>query len=183
MPSKYVSPYTDFGFKKLFGEEASKELLLDFLNSILPLDSPIAVLSFRNAENLPDTTTERRAVFDIYCESEVGEKFIVEMQKAEQFYFKDRSLFYATFPIREQAEKGEWDFELKAVYFVRILYFNYDEEEERRKFERDVNLKDQDGDVFFDKLHFKFLQMPLFTKTESELETKSDKWVLFPKTS
>jgi len=181
MISKYFNPYTDFGFKKLFGEEASKDLLVDFLNQLLPERHQIAQLSFKNTENMSDTQEERKSIFDIYCESKTGEKFIVEMQKAKMNFFKDRSLFYSTFPVREQAQKGEWDFYLLPVYFIAILDFVYDEQEEERKFRRDVCLKDQDGDIFYDKLHFKFLQMPLFIKQEHELETHFDKWVYFLK--
>ena len=181
MISKYFNPYTDFGFKKLFGEEASKDLLVDFLNQLLPPQHQIAQLNFKNPENLPDTIDERRSIFDIYCESVTGERFIVEMQKAKIHFFKERSLFYSTFPIREQSHQGLWDFHLLPVYFIAILDFKYDEKEDERKFRRDVCLKDQDGDVFYDKLHFKFLQMPLFNKQEHELETHFDKWVYFLK--
>jgi predicted transposase/invertase (TIGR01784 family) len=179
--AKYINPYTDFGFKKLFGEEANKDLLIDFLNQLLPAHHEIADLNFRNVENLADLSAERKAIFDIHCKAVSGERFIVEMQKAKVKYFKDRSLFYVTFPIRDQAQKGEWNFKLEPIYFVAILDFEYDEAEERRKFRRDVALKDQDGDLFFDKLHFKFLQMPLFNKKEHELETKFDKWCYFLK--
>ncbi len=166
--SKYVNPYTDFGFKKLFGEEACKDLLIDFLNQLLPDNHQIKELSFKNPENVSDSVEERKAVFDIFCESTTGEKFIVEMQKAKMQFFKDRSLFYSTFPIKEQAKKGVWD-------------FKYDEREDARKFRRDVCLKDQDGDVFYDKLHFKFLQMPLFDKQEHELACHFEKWAYFLK--
>ena len=181
MISKYFNPYTDFGFKKLFGEEGSKDLLIDFLNQLLPAHHQIAQLSFKNPENFSNTAEERKAIFDIYCESVSGERFIVEMQKAKMHFFKDRSLFYSTFPIREQGQKGVWNFRLLPVYFIAILDFVYDEKEDERKFRRDVCLKDQDGDVFYDKLHFKFLQMPLFNKTENQLETHFDKWVYFLK--
>ena len=181
MQTKYFNPYTDFGFKKLFGEEGSKDLLIDFLNQLLPPHHQIATLQFKNSENLNNTPVERTAIFDIYCQTESGTKFIVEMQKAKVRFFKDRSLFYSTFPIREQAEKGGWDFKLLPIYFIAILDFHYDEQEEARKFRRDVCLKDQDGDLFYDKLHFKFLQMPLFNKQAHELETHFDKWVYFLK--
>jgi predicted transposase/invertase (TIGR01784 family) len=179
--AKYINPYTDFGFKKLFGEEGNKDLLIDFLNQLLPTHHQIADLNFRNVENLADLSAERKAIFDIHCKAVSGERFIVEMQKAKVKYFKDRSLFYVTFPIRDQAQQGEWNFKLAPIYFVAILDFEYDEAEERRKFRRDVALKDQDGDVFFDKLHFKFLQMPLFKLQEHELKTKFDKWCYFLK--
>jgi predicted transposase/invertase (TIGR01784 family) len=179
--AKYINPYTDFGFKKLFGEEGNKDLLIDFLNQLLPPHHQIAELNFRNPENLADLSAERKAIFDIHCKAFSGERFIVEMQKAKIKFFKDRSLFYVTFPIRDQAQQGDWNFRLESIYFVAILDFEYDEAEEKRKFRRDVALKDQDGDVFFDKLHFKFLQMPLFRLQAHELKTKFDKWCYFLK--
>jgi len=179
--AKYINPYTDFGFKKLFGEEGNKDLLIDFLNQLLPSHHQIADLNFKNVENLPDVPAERKAIFDIHCKALSGERFIVEMQKAKVKYFKDRSLFYVTFPIRDQAQQGDWNFRLEPIYFVAVLDFEYDEAEERRKFRRDVALKDQDGDIFFDKLHLKFLQMPLFKLKEHELKTKFDKWCYFLK--
>jgi predicted transposase/invertase (TIGR01784 family) len=179
--SKYINPYTDFGFKKLFGEEANKDLLIDFLNQLLPAHHQIATLEFRNSEIMGEMLHERKAIFDIHCESQIGEKFIVEMQKAKVNFFKDRSLFYATIPIREQAKKGEWDFRLTPVYMIAILDFQYDENEERQKFLRSVDLKDQDGEVFYDKLNFKFIQMPLFDKSENELDSHFDKWIYFLK--
>jgi len=178
---KYFNPYTDFGFKKLFGEEGCKDLLMDFLNQLLPDYHQIADLSFKNPERIPSTAKERKAFFDIFCQTAKGERFIVEMQKAKVKYFKDRALFYSTFPIKDQAKKGDWSFELLPIYFVAILDFHYEEEEEKQKFRRDVCLKDQDGDVFFDKLHFRFLQMPLFIKQEHELENRFDQWCYFLK--
>ena len=184
--SRYINPYTDFGFKRLFGEEANKDLLMDFLNAFLPERHRVKTLEFRNTEQLGVIAADRKAIFDIYCEAENGEHFIVEMQKAKQDWFKDRALFYAAFPIRNQAPKGlvegdGWDYELKAVYLIAVLGFEYDKEEERRKLQRNVKLKDQDGDVFYDKLEMIFLQMPLFSKTESELHTPQDKWYYFLK--
>jgi predicted transposase/invertase (TIGR01784 family) len=179
--ARYINPYTDFGFKKLFGEEGNKDLLIDFLNQLLPAHHQIAELNFRNPENLADLSAERKVIFEIHCKALSGERFIVEIQKAKLKYFKDRSLFYTTFPIRDQAQQGNWNFRLDPIYFVAILDFEYDEAEERRKFRRDVTLKDQDGEVFFDKLHFKFLQMPLFKLQEHELKTKFDKWCYFLK--
>ena len=181
MNTKYINPYTDFGFKKLFGEEGNKDLLMDFLNQLLPDYHQIADLSFKNPEKIPSTAKERKAIFDIYCQTKEGTRFIVEMQKAKVNFFKDRSLFYSTFPIKEQAKRGGWDFKLMSVYFIAILDFIYDEKEEKQKFLRAVSLKDQDGEIFYDKLHFKFLQMPLFTKTENELESHFDKWLYFLK--
>nr|VFK17316.1 MAG: PD-(D/E)XK nuclease family transposase [Candidatus Kentron sp. LPFa] len=81
MISKYFNPYTDFGFKKLFGEEANKDLLIDFLNQLLPEHHQIAELGFRNTEQLPDIPLARKAFFDIHCISATGKRFIVDDAK------------------------------------------------------------------------------------------------------
>jgi predicted transposase/invertase (TIGR01784 family) len=178
----YINPYTDFGFKKLFGEEGNKDLLIDFLNQLLPERHQILELEFKNVEVLPGLAEERKAFFDIHCKSVGGETFIVEMQKAKVKYFKDRALFYSMIPIRDQAQRGgEWNFKLEPVYFIAILDFLYDEKEELAKFRRDISLKDQDCEDFFDKLHFRFLQMPAFKLKEHELVTHFDKWCYFLK--
>jgi predicted transposase/invertase (TIGR01784 family) len=181
MKARYVNPYTDFGFKKLFGEEANKELLKDFLNELLPVEHKIVALNFKNTEQWGIIATERKAIFDIHCENANGERFIIEMQKAKIKFLKDRAMFYATFPIREQAEKGEWDFELNPIYCVAIMDFKYDEEREKKDYIRNVQLKDQYCQVFYNKLTYVFIEMPRFTKEEHELETHFDKWLYFLK--
>lgn len=182
MTSKYINIFTDFGFKKIFGEEASKPLLMDFLQCLLP-QAHIANISFKDKEKLGKSVEDRKAIFDIYCENASGEKIIVEMQKAKQNYFKDRSVFYATFPIQEQSEKGDWNYELKAVYCVGILDFKFEDNLKLGKKEvmHSVNLKDQNNQVFYDKLTFVYLEMPHFDKKENELETQLDKWLYFMK--
>ncbi len=180
MKERYLNPFTDFGFKKLFGSEPNKDLLIDFLNELIKERGRIQNLTYLKAEQLGLSEAERRAVFDLYCESETGEKFIVEMQKAKQKYFKDRSVFYSTFPIREQAQRGqEWDFQLNAVYTVGILDFVFDEDKDSPEyFHHHVQLMEtRRKRVFFDKLTYIYLEMPKFTKTEDELQTHFDKWL------
>lgn len=181
MKAKYINPYTDFGFKKLFGEEASKDLLIDFLNQLLPAEHTIINLTFRNPEQLGAVAAERKAIVDIHCENEKGDQFIVEMQKAKIKFFKDRAVFYTTFPIREQAEKGDWDFKLKPVYCVALLDFEFDDHRHQKNHITHVQLKDQYCQTFYDKLTYIFIEMPRFTKQESELENHFDKWLYFLK--
>ena len=182
MRAKYINPFTDFGFKKIFGEEASKPLLIDFLNALLLQQNKIVDLSFKNTEQLGQTDLDRKAIYDIYCENEKGEKFIVELQKAKQNYFIERTVYYSTFPIREQAEKGNWNYNLKAVYCVGILDFRFDDyknEAEKTEVVHTIKLKDQYGKIFYAKLTYIYLEMPNFNKTEDELTTRLDKWLFF----
>jgi len=177
---KYLNPFTDFGFKKLFGVEPNKGILVDFLNELLRKDEgKIRDITYLSPEQLGRTLGERKAIFDIYCENEQGEKFIVEMQKAKQNYFKDRSIYCSTFPIQSQAQKGGWDFELKSVYTVGILDFVFDEDKgSDQVFHHEVQLFDKSVQaVFYDKLTYIYLEMPKFTKTIDELETHFDNWL------
>ena len=185
---KYVNPYTDFGFKKLFGTELNKDLLISLLNALFDRSaqqSPgepkqvVKDLSYLPTEKL-ESYGERRAVFDVYCEGENGEKFIVEMQKASQDFFKDRSVFYSAFPIIEQGKVGsDWDFHLNDVYTVGILNFIFPGDEyDKDCFHHEVKLIDvEDKHVFYDKLTYVYLEMPKFNKTEDELVSMYDKWL------
>jgi len=177
---KFINPFTDFGFKKIFGEEPNKDLLMDFLNELLrPQNFTIKDLTYKKAEHLGASDIDRRVVFDLYCENEKGEKFIVEMQKAKQTYFKDRTLFYSTFPIQEQASKGQnWDYGLKAVFAVALLDFTFDDEDRDKPIVNRVQLMDKNTyKVFYDKLTYIFVQVPNFNKSMNELETHLDKWL------
>jgi len=192
--STYINPYTDFGFKKLFGEEASKDLLIDFLNQLLPAEYKIIDLEFRNPEIPPEIPEFRKVIFDLYCENERKDKFVIEMQKSRLEFFKDRVILYMTFPIRNQAPRGavlkmvkdeekkvDWNFKLKPVYFVGILDFEFNNEDKDGEYVVEVEYKDQNNKVFYDKLKYFFVVMPRFNKTEKDLKTHKDKWIYFLK--
>lgn len=177
LSDRYINPLTDFGFKRIFGTEINKALLIDFLNVILPPQHHVKDLTYRNTENLGNTPIDRKAIFDLYCESASGEKFIVEMQKAKHNYFKDRSVYYATFPIQEQAKKGQWNYELKAVYTIGILDFIFRDHQDDPTLLHIVELKDQECRVFYDKLKFIYIELPKFTKTIDELQNHFEQWL------
>ena len=177
---RYISLLTDFGFKRIFGTTPNKDLLINFLNSLFEGFQVIKDVKYLNSEHVGDVYAERKAIFDVYCENENGEKFIVEMQNAYQKYFKDRSLFYSTFPIREQAPKGaDWNFKLDHVYTVALLNFDLKEEAfDQDDINHDVGLLDKKTHkVFNDKLSFKYVEIAKFDKTEDELVTLYDKWL------
>lgn len=174
---RYVNFYTNFAFKKLFGTEMNKDLLISFLNALLQGREVVLDVNYLNTEHLGTQEYDRRAVFDVYCKNDKGEVFLVEMQKGEQQFFKDRSIYYSTFAIREQAPRGEWNYELKGVYTIGILNFCFDKEREGNYY-HEVKLMDTaTKEVFYDKLVFIYLEMPKFTKQENELESLFDKWL------
>jgi predicted transposase/invertase (TIGR01784 family) len=181
LPDKYISLLTDFGFKRVFGTEPNKAILIDFLNTLLPEHHRIQDLSFKNNENLGSSSIDRKAIFDIHCQAESGERFIVEIQKAKQNFFKDRSVYYSTFPIQDQAQKGEWNFELGFVYTVGVLDFIFDDHKHDDTIVHVVEFKNQHCEIFYDKLKFIYIELPKFKKTVDELNTHLDKWLFLLK--
>ena len=177
---RYISLLTDFGFKRIFGTAPNKDLLIDFLNSLFNGEQVVKNVTFLNSEHVGDVFAERKAIFDVYCENEYGEKFIVEMQNAYQTYFKDRSLYYATFPIREQAPKGDnWNFKLQHVYVVALLNYEMsDAAFSDDTINHDIGLLDKHTHrVFNDKLTFKYVEIAKFNKDVDDLITNFDKWL------
>ena len=177
LQEQYVNLLTDFGFKRVFGSEPNKQLLIDFLNTLLPAHHQIKELSYKSTENLGNTPIDRKAIFDIYCQGENGDRFIVEVQKVKQNFFKDRSVFYASFPIQEQALRGEWNFKLAPVYSVGVLDFVFDDHKNEDTIVHMIELKDQHCHVFYDKLKFIYIELPKFNKTLEQLESQQDKWL------
>lgn len=180
MVERYINPHTDFGFKRLFGSEFNKELLISFLNALFHGEQDVKDIAYLNGEKLGDRADARRAIFDVYCENQAGEKFIVEMQNVYQEFFKDRTIYYSTFPIREQAQQGgNWDFHLRPVYTIGLLNFNFaDGLDQAHRWHHEVKLMEVDTkEVFYDKLTYIYVEIPKFDKKESELTTMYDKWM------
>jgi len=178
--ARYLNPLTDFGFHKIFGTESNKDLLIDFLNQIIKEKGRITDINHLKPEQLGNFEKDRKAVFDIFCTTERGEYFIVEMQKANRAFFRERCIYYTTFPIQQQAQKGIWNFRFDTVYLVGILDFIlFDEfEEDKEQIVEYVGLmRERTKTVFSNKLKFAFVELPKFRKTEKELETHFDKWL------
>lgn len=171
MEERYINPHTDFGFKRLFGSEVNKELLVSFLNALFDGRQYITDVTYLNSGQLGERIESRRAIFDVYCENDKGEKFIVEMQNVYQEFFKDRTIYYSTFPIREQAKKGERDFHLNGVYTVGLLNFIFEDKgQNANRLQHEAKLMDVDTkEVFYDKLTYLYVEIPKFNKTEDEL--------------
>ena len=156
---KYISLLTDFGFKRIFGTAPNKDLLINFLNSLFDGEQVIKDVTYLNSEHVGDIYTERKAIFDVYCENERGEKFIVEMQNAFQQFFMDLSPFYSD---GTQEAKGlSWKIKFEHVYIV--LLKNYD-----------MRIKSFAQN---DKVTYKYVDIAKFNKSEGELVTLYDKWL------
>ncbi len=189
----YANLTNDYMFKRVFGSEECKDILIAFLNRIVG-NGDIDDVSFQNTEHLGPTADDRRAVFDIAVRTKSGEEYIIEMQLAQQEYFRDRALFYASYPIMNQAvltkeefrethsDEGvfRWNFCLKPVRFIAVVNFpmaHNSKWDESSYFSSYRLREDESGELLHDKLQFIFLELARFDKKEDELETYCDKWM------
>lgn len=185
---RFIDPMSDWGFKRLFGYEDNKEILLAFLNDLLP-DKEITEIRYTDAENPGMTENKRKAVFDVICETETGEKFIVEVQKKNQAHFRDRALFYSSFRILNQAPKGEWDYALNPVYMVGVLGFKMQHELptgqgsgwKNKRAHRYGLTEEETGETMSKNLNFIFLEVGAFSKDADDLDSDLDKWMFLLK--
>ena len=175
--ARFINPFTDVGFKRIFGQEINKDLLIDFLNALLEGEKRVKDIRFLDKELLPEYENDRSLIYDIYCTDENGEQFIVEMQNREHVNFRERTLYYLSQAIARQGEKGTgWQFDLKAVYGVFFLNFRLSDLPQ--KLRTDIVLCDRDThELFTDKMRYIFLELPLFDKEESECETDFERWI------
>ena len=162
---RYINPLTDFGFKRIFGTPFNSELLVSFLNAVLDGERVVEEVEYNNSEKFGSNEAARKAVFDVYCRTSDGSRFIVEMQNVYQDFYKDRSIYYSTFPIAEQAEIGDWNYELKDVYTIGILNFAFPENKRSGDdgIFREVKLMDVNKkEVFYDKLTYIYVELANF---------------------
>ena len=175
--SRFINPFTDVGFKRIFGQEVSKPLLLDFLNHLLEGERVITDLTLLDKELPGVYEGDRSTIYDIYCQTDTGEYIIVEMQNRYQHTFKQRSVYYAAQAIARQGERGsQWGYDVKAVYVVSFL--NFQLKDISTDFRTDVGLLDmRHHTLFTDTLRLIYLQLPLFTKEADECDNDFERWI------
>ena len=174
--SVFINPFVDRGFKILFGQESSKELLIELINDLLEGEHHVEDLSYMDKEDPGETTDGRGIVFDLLCKDQDGTTFIVELQNARQTYFYERALYYLCRTIASQGKKGEsWEFELVPVYGIFLLNFRSGKTDKVRT---DLVIADREtGEQKSRNFREIFIEFPLFNKTESECKTPLDYWL------
>ena len=177
---RYINPFTDYGFKKIFGDREDTSLLQSLINDILGLEdeNKIKTIIFKNGELLPDSPEDRKAIFDLYCTDEKGSEFIVELQKVYQEHFQSRALYYTTFPIQEQAIRGRWNFSLTPIYFIGLLNFEVDRFKNSPAFLHHGKITNiQTKEIMYDNLNMIYVEIPKLKKNKEELNTHLEWWL------
>lgn len=174
---RFINPFTDVGFKIIFGQEVSKPLLLHFLNTLLEGERVITDITLLDKEQPAAYREDRSLIYDILCKTDTGERVIVEMQNKGQPHFADRCLYYYAQAVARQGEKGEgWRYRIDAVYLIAFLNFRMEGLGGRLR--TDVRLVTmQTGEVFSDKERFVFLQLPCFDKEMEACGNDFERWI------
>ena len=178
---KYIDPLVDFAFKKIFGSEPNKDLLIAFLKEVFRGRKHIVDLVYNKNEHPGDIQEEGTAIFDLICTGDNGERFLIEIQRARQGYFKERALFYTSRVISDQAPKGkrsDWGYNLAEVYLIALLEDFTLEDSPAHTYLHDICLCNRDtGEIFYDKLGYTYIELSKFVKADTELETDLDRWL------
>lgn len=171
----YLNLLTDYAFKHVFGQEQNKDILIDFINTVLEGEQRIMDLQFAPNERLGLQEDDRKMIFDLFCKNDRGEMIVVELQQARQTYFKDRALYYLSSLIQEQGVRGKWDYHLQPTYLIAILHF---EIEPGTPHIHRIKLHNESlGSTWSESISMIFLELSKFTKTLDDCQNHFERWL------
>ncbi|MCB1212879.1 MAG: Rpn family recombination-promoting nuclease/putative transposase [Chlamydiia bacterium] len=186
---KFLNPRNDLAFKRIFGSEKNRDILIHFLNDILQLASPIRELTFLKTIQDPEIAPFRVSIVDVLCQDQDGQRFIIEMQLSHEKGFDRRALYYAARAYCSQRQRIDPSestpspaiyADLKNVYFIAITDFTPFPKKEN--WISRIALKDiETNELDIDAIQLIFLQLPLFHQELHQLRTIRQKWGYFLK--
>lgn len=174
---KFVDPKVDIAFKKIFGDERRKHVLISFLNAVMNQD--IAEVEILNPYQVPKIPELKFTILDIKAKDRNGREFIVEMQANPYKYFDKRALHYVANAYVKQLKGGEDYKHLQPVYFIGVLNFDFFNSEHYLSCHLIQNIETQEQEIR--DFAFYFLELKKFFKNADELSTVLDKWTYFLK--
>jgi predicted transposase/invertase (TIGR01784 family) len=179
---KFADPRTDFAFKKIFGNEQAKDVLISFLNAVLHLDQAHAIVdvTLLNPYEAPKTKYLQSSFLDVKCLDARGVSYVVEMQVAYVAGFEKRVIYNASKTYANQLLKGELYPKLNQVISINILDFILFDDFDHYLSCHEIREKIT-GNCYLDEIRCYFIELPKFTKTETELEIYIEKWIYFLK--
>lgn len=166
---KYADLLDDDVFKLVFGQESSKEVMIEFLNQVIS-DRKIVDLEFMDKEMHPLNRERKSSVYDMFCRTEDGSRIIVEVQRRKQACYVERAIYYSTFQIQRQIDAGNGDYNFYPIYVISILNFDLDINRGNPDVLTSYRLYEETSyNLLTDKVTFIFLELNKFKKTKYEL--------------
>lgn len=182
--SRFLNPKNDVAFRKIFGTEAHKNLLISFLNEILEKKDThlIKEVTFLNPMQKPEFFSDKQSIVDVLCTDETGVQYIVEMQVASHDGFEKRAQYYAAKAYCSQMQKKGLYKDLKEVIFLGLLNFTMFPDKSNYK-SMHVTLDKESKEHDLKAFSFTFVELPKFNKAFEELKTEEDRWLYYFKHS
>ncbi len=174
---EYLNPRVDFAFKKLFGSEENKTILIAFINAILPLDEQITDVEILNPYNQPARVGEKLSILDIKAVDKQGKRYNIEMQVTDQVHYNQRALYYWAKFYSEQLLQGKPFSDLNKTISIHILNFNYFDEPEYHNAFKILNTRTQK--CYFEDLELHFIELEKFDKSVEAITTAIERWTTF----
>ncbi len=183
---QFADVKNDIAFRKIFGNENKKEILISFLNAVLKLEGTrqITWVEILNPYQLPIVLGAKSTILDVKAKDKSGNEYIVEMQVTDKIGFAKRMVYYSAKSYSAQLNIGENYYQLKPTIFIGILNFVFLEGDNylsRHLIGRHSALDAETGEHKLKDLDFNFIELPKFNKTEKELQSLVEKWVYFIK--
>lgn len=167
---KYADLLDDDVFKLVFGRESTKDVMIEFLNQVIP-DRKIEDLDFIDKEMHPVERDLRGSVYDMSCRMDDGSRVIVEVQRRKQPFYPERALYYSTFQIQRQVEAGVEEYDFLPVYVVNIMNFIMDHDPGSTEVKTVYRLLEENTHrLLTDRVTFIFLELPRFQKRLEDLD-------------
>lgn len=167
---KYADLLDDDVFKLVFGQESSKDVMIEFLNQVIT-DRNIVDLDFMDKEMHAMQRERKRSVYDMFCKTDDGSRIIVEVQRRKQPFYPERAIYYSTFQIQRQVDAGAEYYGFLPVYVINILDFEMDETKGNPTVKTTFRLyEEQQHTLLTDKVTYIFIELGKFKKTIEELD-------------
>jgi predicted transposase/invertase (TIGR01784 family) len=167
---KYADLLDDDVFKLVFGREPTKDVMIEFLNQVIP-DRKIVDLEFIDKEMHPVERDAKGSVYDMFCKTDSGARIIVEVQRRKQPFYPERAIYYSTFQIQRQVEAGADSYDFLPVYVINILNFKMDGNKECTDVKTVYRLYEETSHrLLTDRVTFIFIELPKFKKSIDDLD-------------
>jgi len=167
---KYADLMNDDVFKLVFGQESSKDVMIEFLNRVIP-DRVIVDLDFMDKEMKSLDRERKDSIYDMFCKTDDGSRIVVEVQRRKQDTYIERSIYYSTFQIRNQVDAGIGDYGFCPVYVINILDFNIDENRGNPNVRTVYRFYEESAHTLLtDKLTLIYIELGKFQKKLADLD-------------
>ena len=167
---KYADLLNDEVFKLVFGQESSKDVMIEFLNQVIP-DRTIVDVEYLDKEMHPQESDKRMSVYDLFCRTDDGSRVIVELQKRKQDSYAERMLYYSMHQILKQVDAGESGFDFYPVYVISIMDFTISQNDGLSAVRTVYRLLEVESHrQLTDRVTYIFIELPKFRKRVEDLD-------------